>query len=717
MVAAADDRMPEVLGYADSGRFDAEQMPVNMRSWLQSYAEQMEYLNRHPEAAAPRRTVQGEAVSPLLQTLWDQGTPYNNLCPMDGESRSLTGCVATAMAQIMNYWKYPEASVAVIPGYITDEKQFEMPDIAAGTAIDWDNMVAQYRGWETEAQQQAVANLMLMCGTAVQMDYSAEFSGAWGGSVATGLLNYFDYDVATAYEYRAYYRTAQWNQMVYDELKAGRPVYYDGSSSDTGHAFVVDGYDGDDYFHVNWGWNGGSNGYFLLSILDPDNNTGSGATSSTDGYSFGQGAVFGAQPNTGNPVSNPLITTDGSLLPSGNEFTRWNTDQYFNFQVAFNYVNLTSGDYVFDFGIAAFSLDGQFLDLVASYSMDGPLPSGYGYYNASFSISLGQGISNLEFILAPVCRLHGTEEWHLNRGADMYYVICVIDGEKLTLYSSVFGLTGTLAATGKQEVGTMMPMTATVKNDGTVYRGEIFFLVDDKMVGGRHFDSDTGETQEVKFSFRPETEGDHVVSVCTRTWNGETQEYDYTPFISETFTIDAAVAANLSMTPTIKNAVKEYGDWYVKENTAVLSIQVTNNGTTTYDNDVFAYVFKMFNDQHATHFKTISAPVQLAPGATTTVEMEVSGLEDGAEYVFRVQYLSEGEGVDGYGQWTWFIADISVNDGIESLKTMAGRVSIYDLNGNKRGEADAMQAQPIIEALPKGVYILKSGKQTKAIRR
>ena len=312
VIAGADDRVPAVLGYSSKGQFDPQHMPENMKAWLQGYNDQMAYLNEHPEAAAPQKTVSGGSIAPLLQSEWDQGNPYNLFCPEDGGQHSVTGCAATAMAQVMYFWQWPKQTVAEIPGYKSSDKGFVLPAIPAGKSIDWENMVPKYTGGETDAQKQAVAELMLLCGTAVQMNYSASSSAANTSYVADAWVNYLDYDAATIYENRSNYRQAAWNQKVYDELAAGRPVLYAGQSSGGGHAFVIDGYGGDDYFHVNWGWGGSSNNYFLLSILDPGSNSGIGASSSTDGYSYDQGAIFGAQPNTG--ISLPYISYGGTAL-------------------------------------------------------------------------------------------------------------------------------------------------------------------------------------------------------------------------------------------------------------------------------------------------------------------------------------------------------------------------------------------------------------------
>ena len=261
VIAGADDRIPAVLGYSEQGALDPDDMPVNMQAWLEGYNDQMEYLNRHPEAAAPRRTVSGSSIDPLLTSTWGQGNPYNSRCPMDGDKHSVVGCSATAMAQVMYYWKWPNQTTTIIPGYVTEKKEILVHAIPVGTTIDWDNMLPQYPGDETETQIDAVATLSLLCGASIQMDYTAESSSGYTGRAAEAWKTYFDYDAALHIEERGGYRQAAWNQMVYDELAAQRPVLYSGQSSDGGHAFVIDGYGGDDYFHVNWGWGGSSNDY------------------------------------------------------------------------------------------------------------------------------------------------------------------------------------------------------------------------------------------------------------------------------------------------------------------------------------------------------------------------------------------------------------------------------------------------------------------------
>jgi len=318
-IVSGDDRTPAILGYSQEGRLDMDVLPEHIQSWLDGYAEQIAYLQEHPTAPIARKVVTGTAIAPLLgETEWGQGTPYNDLCPVYNNEHCLTGCVATAMAQVMYYHKWPKQATKEIPGYTTHTLHLTIDNLSA-TDIDWNNILNHYShyGQDDKVHKDAVASLMLMCGAAVKMDYKLDLSGAYTKDVATALKDYFDYDASVSHIYRSNYGLQRWNQLIYDELAAGRPVIYSGHSvKEGGHAFVVDGYDKDDFFHVNWGWSGTSNAYFLLSVLDPEN------TSEENGYCQNQEAVVSIQKNTGiipdTPQDGDVFT---ELTPEGIEMT------------------------------------------------------------------------------------------------------------------------------------------------------------------------------------------------------------------------------------------------------------------------------------------------------------------------------------------------------------------------------------------------------------
>lgn len=278
IIISGDDQTIDVLGYSDNGTFDYENMPLGLQDLLNSYARQIEMI----QAGAP--VITAPATHPKVETLmtskWGQGSPYNNECPLDGGKHSVTGCVATAMAQILYYNR--EKSVtetqATIPGYTTWTKNIHVEGIPAGSPIDWNNMKDTY-GSATELEKKAVADLMHYCGVSVKMDYTSSSSGAQSYEVVNAIKNYFGYR-SDAYLWD-YTNDTEADHVMYAEMEAGRPVYVSGANATVGHAFVCDGYENKRY-HINWGWGGQSDGLYYLSNLTPGDGQGIGG--SDDGY-------------------------------------------------------------------------------------------------------------------------------------------------------------------------------------------------------------------------------------------------------------------------------------------------------------------------------------------------------------------------------------------------------------------------------------------------
>jgi len=310
VIVSGDDCAPEILGYADSGEVDPQNMPENMKAWLQGYADQIEWMKEKGYAPAKAKTAKKAIkaeIAPLVQTHWNQDEPYNNIVKEFFTYKdAVTGCVATAMAQIMYYTEKKAGNTSFpltkeIPTYTTRYGS-TVPAVPVGTVLNWDNMLTSYDGEATDEQKTAVATLMQCCGTSVEMNYANQASGgssATTSEVVTALKTYFDYNETTQYAVRSFYSYADWINIIYHELSNQRPVIYDGQKrAGGGHAFIVDGYESEDYFHVNWGWGGLSDGCFKLSAMDSDAE-GIGGSSSEGGYCVGQGAVIGVQKNGG----------------------------------------------------------------------------------------------------------------------------------------------------------------------------------------------------------------------------------------------------------------------------------------------------------------------------------------------------------------------------------------------------------------------------------
>ncbi len=309
LIVSADDTATPLLGYADSGSFDANNMPPQLEWWLSEYASQIDYASANGIKNTYAPIANKKEIAPLVETKWNQGTPYNNLCPSVNNVKCPSGCVATAMAQVMKFWNYPEVGTgrvtATLPSGGTGEGFINL----AQKPFDWNNMIDSYSGYDyTNEQGNAVATLMQAAGYAAKMNYAPGGSGALSINAAISLSKNFKYNPNIQYLQRLYFNTSEWNEIVYNELAAGRPILYGGQSTSVGHEFVCDGYDGNGYFHFNWGWGGMSDGYFILDALNPNSvGTGGGAGG---GYNSRQDIIIGIQPSS--------VETDVYLTQFGN---------------------------------------------------------------------------------------------------------------------------------------------------------------------------------------------------------------------------------------------------------------------------------------------------------------------------------------------------------------------------------------------------------------
>lgn len=303
VIVSGDDQTISVLGYCDNGEFDYDNLPPNMREWLDDYARQIEYLQR-TDAPIIRDVIPTHPrVEQLLKSKWGQGDPFNLTCPLYFDNRrSVTGCVATAMAQLLyfNREKSVTETQGAMPAYDTYTQHatygsLHVEGIPAGSTIDWEHMRDEYGSSATDIQRKAVADLMHYCGVGAKMDYTSSSSGAQSHDAYLAIVNYFGYGSATKYvSYSSVSSDTEWDDIVYREIAAHRPIYISGANADVGHAFVADGYDGERRYHINWGWNGQSDGYYYLTNLTPGDGQGIGG--SADGYNGYREIIIGLEP-------------------------------------------------------------------------------------------------------------------------------------------------------------------------------------------------------------------------------------------------------------------------------------------------------------------------------------------------------------------------------------------------------------------------------------
>ncbi len=357
-VIANDDEFNAVIGYSDR-EFSTDNLPPAMLWWMEAADEAMTQRlasgGQTVSAAEMRSSSYPEAVEPLMVSEWDQSAPYNNIVSQRLGATVYTGCVATAMAQIMYYHRSPTRGTGG-KNYIIESEDPSTNGkrlaVSFNSAYDWDNMLPTYTtGSYNTTQANAVATLMLHCGVAVEMSYGTALvggSGAFDYNVALAANQYFGY-AAKLYT-RDVYSTEQWMDMIFDEISNGRPVYYGGvTAQEAGHAFVFDGYNEEGLVHVNWGWSGSGNGYFDVALLN----------SSTGGsYSYQQSMVVmhpGGQPEI--PYTSQWGLLDWALQDIEGSFTVTVNGTQLTFQATQLY-NLDAEDFEGNLGLLAEPVDG-----------------------------------------------------------------------------------------------------------------------------------------------------------------------------------------------------------------------------------------------------------------------------------------------------------------------------------------------------------------------
>ena len=284
VIVSADERLYKILGYSDNGCFDGETAPDGLLEMMEGYEEQYanvySFIDEIKQKSKMRSIV--EPIEPLIQTRWGQIAPFDLQCPIDKREtdgrRCPVGCVATAMAQVMNYYKYPSQGTGSM-SYTTETLRIPQSFDFSATTFNWSLMLDAYNDNASTEQKVEIAKLMHACGISVCMDYGQQkgFSGAAPVNIPYAMINYFGYNPNIVYRHRDYYSSEEWNNFILEELKNGRPLLYGGFNSELkgGHRFILDGCDDKGLYHFNFGWTisgqpdyaGYANGYYSLDVL------------------------------------------------------------------------------------------------------------------------------------------------------------------------------------------------------------------------------------------------------------------------------------------------------------------------------------------------------------------------------------------------------------------------------------------------------------------
>ena len=512
IIVAADDCVStEILGFSDSGKFNSDNVPANFKWWMEQYQREIDYAIKNGLNSTASIQPFATSVSPLLGNIsWDQGHPYNSLCPTltnsKGEAEhTVTGCVATATAQVMRYYKWPSNGQGS-NSYLWENGNKTLSMDFSKSVYDWDNMTETYDNNSTSTQKNAVAKLMYDCGISCNMKYNLSEkggSGASGFDQVKGLYNYFRYDQGMEHLTRNYYKLTDWNKIIINEINDKRPILYQGQGSGGGHAFIIDGYNKDGYFHFNWGWGGNSNGYFVTTALNPGElGIGGGA----GGYNYDQGMTIGIQPAQASSTPSHEITSDGITISEDATYgyiinaTRiinyhWKTT---TFSVAYQFESLSNGTI-------------QRIQFLSNKTLD-PL---YLYNTISYAANdFANYLDDGEYKVSLVVKPSTTSMWEAMPtliGAAEYVYMTVSDGMASQVKYDPTSVPD-LLATGfelndKLYVNRVASLKAQVKNNGAEYYGDMALVFADNtgkilaISGSVMTNIQAGETKDIPFEY------------------------------------------------------------------------------------------------------------------------------------------------------------------------------------------------------------------------
>ena len=653
VIVAADDRVPAILGYSDSDTFDAQEVPPAMQDWLDGYALQVEAIARG--AALELRSAARAAIEPMLPVNWGQGLPYNVLLPhINGSSNdhAYVGCVAVAMAQIMGYWQYPPRTTQTIPKYTSNVGMSYAVTMPALPPIDfdWDNMhETYYTNDSTSNAALAVANLMLYATTSVRSNFGLTSTSSYTSNIPDKLITYFGYKNSAHFLRRSNFVTQAWEDTIYNELAAGRPVVYGGNKKSSGHAFVCDGYDGEGRFHINWGWAGKSNGYFLLNLLNPSDE-GIGSAAGAYGYVYNQGIGIGIEPADG--TNGTAAFSFEELSYSSASTTRSAASSNFSVSVSGRFVNNTNVSSRFRQGWGLYQ-DGELIKVLYTANSTSSIGNGQYITVSNRSLSFGAGITSGTYRILPIYAIYPGEDYRPCIGSDVDYIEVTFGGN----YSCTIKGYGNAGSTtrytanncttqGTYNHGKPVTVNLNLTNTGTSTNDMIYMFVNGTFTAMGLANIAPGESGDLVYRFTPTTTG-------TKTLTFSLNESGTSPFYTHSVAINRMPEASLDVSYRILGITDEENRIITADSYSILA-DVTNTGTAPYDEDFSARLYRVNNSDAntGTELQSLTQPLYLAPGESKTLRFDFDhDLIDGWKYFCYLYYYSAGETVSKGTRW------------------------------------------------------------------
>ncbi len=656
VIVSGDDRIAPILGYSDEGSFPVGDLPEGLRGWMNSYTENISAILasgdiaiQSSQATMQKGSTYPASVAPFMTSTWNQVEPFNNDCPVyqtgTGEIKSLVGCVGVAMAQVMKYYNYPTQGIGS-NSYVTKTRNINVSANFGATTYDWANMLDSYNDPDsyTEANWKAVAKLMYQCGVSVNMDYCNDDQGsssAVSQEIVKSLVNIFGYDANISTISRDYYSTGEWMNIIKSELSLLHPIIYSGFSvTSTGHSFVIDGYDKNDLLHVKWGYGGTLNGYFNLSILNPNDGANTGYKYS-ENYYFNQSMLIGIQKPTAGSVFYPLLTLESELSPSVASFGRDNLISIAEVPLSNNGSSFKGSVY------KALYQNGQFISLVGlEFPLD--LAFGEGVHLSYPGFKIPSGIAPGTYQLYMVGKDQHQDDWSILRSKVNVsnYLNVTITESNITLTKPVFDFTisvNDITVDRKIYSGHTGHITYSIDNGAVEFNyllGAILVSNQDQQGKGVlyiHEYVGANERKECTLSNIVNVDpGEYTVLPVYSINNGDdwillpSTAGDKTITVYETPVGESALT--LTETPALEKSVL-----YQSEN-ATLTVKIKNEGVI-YENDVYIVVFK---NLYSPSVAFLSFPIYLDQDEEKTFSLTFTPPIEARDYILSPYHYANG---------------------------------------------------------------------------
>jgi hypothetical protein len=604
VVISGDSRTEPVLGYSTTDTYDAASIPPNMQAFLDRYAAQIARMDAS-SAAAISRVKKHTAIEPLMPFKWNQGSPYNDLCPPDNGTKSYTGCEATALAQIMAYKHYPRTSTTSIPAYTTESKKISLPELPPVT-FNWDAMPV------SGDKDQAVATLMRYVGQGELMDYTSMESGTTIGPAVYALKYYFGYDKNVRCLSRSSYTISEWDSLVYASLAENNPVLYTGATASlSGHAFVCDGYDGDGLFHINWGWGGMYNSYFRLAVLNP-HGTGIGGGGDNSAYNMAEEVITGIQPPTGKAEEPELIDCDG--IQSNNTILE---------AIYTNHL-MDNQDITYQSGWGQYGSDGTISAVITEEPFKLKCSTDTSFTSDLTKAHLAAGT----YKLFPIIRIPDVTDWKHTYASNEYIQVDVdVTGQIKTTDFPIIDLTlDSIQFVTPKMLPYQAHVFAHVTNKGAEVDNAFFLFASKTSDWGKSVDHTGGYIEanskdSLEYYFKPQETGLYHLALASDDQCANiigTQDVTFGEAILQKYTMEMVSFSQLSDT--------------------TVNMVIRNTSTMDYNKSVALVFYKYNSDGVRNNIKDISLTKEIAAGQTQSFTLTVPRIESGMKYQYAIFY-------------------------------------------------------------------------------